>query len=184
MEPKPDYEKLARKYRKRPVLDSAAPSVHSVDIRTEQIQHLLPHRHPFLFVNRITAVDFEQQGISGTWRVDPTDPVFQGHFPDYPILPGVLQIEMIGQHAICYHSLAANRDLETTNNKTPNGIRALKILHTLFQHEVLPGDELEVVARVLDQDEYRIQGIGQIRKGEQVCTVTIAEFYIVGSASE
>ena len=59
------------------------------------------------------------------------------------------------------------------------GVRALKIYHTLFQHEVVPGDTVTVAAKLLEKDDYTFKGIGQVVNGTKVCTIAIAEFYIV-----
>jgi 3-hydroxyacyl-[acyl-carrier-protein] dehydratase len=160
-------------------MDPAAASFVTVDYGRSAIETLIPHRPPFLLVDRITGLDLEQEGIIGTRLVDPADPVFRGHFPTYPILPGVLQIEMIGQLAICFYDFHKRRSTEMPTRSTELGVRALKIYHTLFQHEVLPGDEVTISAKLLEKDEFTFKGIGQVLNGAKVCTIAIAEFYIV-----
>jgi 3-hydroxyacyl-[acyl-carrier-protein] dehydratase len=174
-----EYEKLAKKMRKRPLLDLDAPSMTRVDYDIDAVKRLLPHRDPFLLVDRIEGIDLTEQGLVGARKVDPDDPIFRGHFPDYPILPGVLQVEMIGQVAICFYDFHKRDSTELRNTQSALGVRALKIYHTLFQHEVLPGDEVKIVVRLLEEDEYKFKGIGQVINGGKVCTIAIAEFYIV-----
>lgn len=174
-----DDEQLARKNRKKPVLDLDAPTLSRVGYGLAEVRKLLPHRPPFLLVDRIAGVDLEQRGIWAERRIDPADPVFQGHFPDYPILPGVLQIEMIGQAAICYYDFHKRKSVEMRSRSSELGVRALKIYHTLFQHEVLPNDEVRILAKFLEEDDYTFKGIGQVINGDKVCTIAIADFYIV-----
>ena len=174
-----DYEKTARKQRKKPILDIEAPTMTRVSYGVDVIHTLIPHRDPFLLVDRIDGIDLVQQGIVGSRKVNPEDPTFRGHFPDYPILPGVLQIEMIGQLACCFHDFHKRQSTELSAGKTELGVRALKIYHTLFQHEVLPGDDVTIMAKLLDKDDYTFKGIGQVMSGAKVCTIAIAEFYIV-----
>ncbi len=174
-----DYEKTAKKSRKKPVLDETAASMVKVSFGREDIQKLIPHREPFLLIDRIDGVDLTEGGIVGSRTIDPEDPVLKGHFPDYPILPGVLQIEMIGQLAICFYDFHKRRSTVIGNDIRELGVRALKIYHTIFQHEVLPGDTVQVMAKLLEEDEYKFKGIGQVINGGKVCTIAIAEFYIV-----
>jgi 3-hydroxyacyl-[acyl-carrier-protein] dehydratase len=174
-----EYEKIAKKNRKRAVLDESASSFVNVSFGREEIKKLVPHREPFLLVDRIDGIDLEQGGIVGGRRIDPSDPVFEGHFPDYPILPGVLQIEMIGQLAICYYDFHKRKSTEIGNDTRTLGVRALKIYHTIFQDEVIPGDDVQIMAKLLEEDEYKFKGIGQVIKAGKVCTIAIAEFYIV-----
>ena len=174
-----DAEKLAKKSRKRPVADIEAPSVVRVDYGRDSIQKLIPHRDPFLLVDKIDGVDFEQKAIFGRTTIAQNDPILTGHFPGYPIYPGVLQVEMIGQLAICYYVFSQDGTTEITRESSELNVRALKIHHTLFQHELLPGDEAVIVGKVLEADEFKFKGIGQVIKGSKVCTVAVAEFFIV-----
>ena len=174
-----DYEKLAKKSRKKPILDMDAPSMVKVDYGKDIIEGLIPHRNPFLLVDRITGIDLNQEGIVGGRKIDPDDPIFKGHFPDYPILPGVLQIEMIGQLAICFYDFHRRQTPKISHERSELGVRALKIYHTLFQHEVLPGDDVDIYAKLMEKDDYTFKGVGQVINQGKVCTIAIAEFYIV-----
>ena len=174
-----DYEKTAKKQRKKPIMDLSAPTMTKVEYGTEVVKTLIPHRDPFLLVDRIDGIDLTQQGIVGGRGINPDDPVFRGHFPNYPILPGVLQIEMIGQLAICFYDFHKRQSTDLNTDTGELGVRALKIYHTLFQHEVLPGDDVTILAKLLEKDDYTFKGIGQVLNGEKVCTIAIAEFYIV-----
>ena len=72
-----------------------------VDIDRDAVLTMIPHRDPFLFVDKITALDVHGNRIRGRRFISPDDPLFRGHFPGNPIYPGVLQLEMIGQLALC-----------------------------------------------------------------------------------
>src|SRR5215475_4867604 len=65
------------------------------------IKQLLLHREPFLLLDRVTAVDLHVLSAAGTRWIDPADPVFRGHFPEVPVYPGVLLVEIIGQLGLC-----------------------------------------------------------------------------------
>jgi 3-hydroxyacyl-[acyl-carrier-protein] dehydratase len=172
-----DYEKLARNFRKKPVADTS--TAVTINYGKEEIKKLIPHRDPFLLIDKIDRIDLKEKAISGKRYINPDEPLFKGHFPDYPIYPGVLQLEFVGQLAIAYYSLAKNNSIEIIDDNSKLGVRALKVLHALFQHEVLPGDEVQILAKVLEEDEYKFRGIGQIIKDDKICTIVIAEFFIV-----
>lgn len=174
-----DYEKIARKYRRKPVVEERSSSATAAGFSRDMIVKLIPHREPFLLIDTIDTVDFEQQTITGSRRIAPGDPIFEGHFPDYAIYPGVLQVEMIGQLAVCYYVLSKDKSLKQEREDAELNVRALKINHALFQHELRPGDEAQIVGKVLEADEFKFQGIGQVVSGGKVCTVVIAEFFIV-----
>ena len=62
----------------------------------DEILKYLPHRYPFLLVDRIIESDWEKR-IVGIKNVSVNEPFFQGHFPDHPVMPGVLQLEVMAQ---------------------------------------------------------------------------------------
>src|SRR6187200_2680037 len=100
------------------------------------IQKLLPHRYPFLLVDRIVEL-VPRERIVGIKQVSINEYFFQGHFPDAPVMPGVLQIEALAQVG----AILALREFEDRNSKIPffSGIENAK-----FRRPVVPGDTLEI----------------------------------------
>jgi len=172
-----NYEKIARRFGKKKLYDDIQDSLVTVNYQKDVIEKIIPHRDPFLFIDLIKAIDLDEKIIIGKHYINEVDPVFDGHFPDYPLYPGVLHIEMIGQLGICLHHFLANKTTIFDPGEKSLDIRLIKIHHVLFQHEIRPGDNLEIVCQELESDDYTVKGIGQIIKNEQVCTVSIAEFY-------
>ena len=88
--------------------DTAEAVLETVDIM--QLMRLLPHRYPFLLVDRIVAIDQDNSAI-GIKNVTVNEPHFQGHFPEQPVMPGVLIIEAMAQTAgaICVRSTAVGQ---------------------------------------------------------------------------
>ncbi len=175
-----DYEKLIRKFRKKYLYDFDAESVQVVSYDKDKIKKILPHREPFLLIDSIDMIDIENKAIMGSRTIEPADPILKGHFPDYPLYPGVLHIEMIGQLTLCLlHFVANNTALIDTSSNNIN-IRLTKIDNVLFQHEVLPGETVKIISKQLDDyDGFLCKGIGQIIKNNQICTIAIVEAYIL-----
>ncbi|RXT80079.1 3-hydroxyacyl-[acyl-carrier-protein] dehydratase FabZ, partial [Pseudomonas syringae] len=65
----------------------------------KEIREYLPHRYPFLLVDRVTELDIENKNIRAYKNVSVNEPFFNGHFPEHPIMPGVLIIEAMAQAA-------------------------------------------------------------------------------------
>ncbi len=102
----------------------------------QRVMELLPHRYPFLLVDRIEAIDEDNSAI-GIKNVTINEPVFQGHFPGRPIFPGVLLIEAMAQTAgaICVaHSMKGGR---------PSVVYFMTIDGAKFRKPVVPGDTVE-----------------------------------------
>ena len=104
------------------------------------IQKILPHRYPFLLVDRVTELEDGKRAV-GIKNVTVNEPFFQGHFPQNPIMPGVLIVEALAQvGAVMLLSMPENRGKlgEFT------GIDAMK-----FRRQVIPGDTLTLEAELL-----------------------------------
>lgn len=113
-----------------------------MELNIEQIQALLPHRYPFLLVDRITECT-PGQGARGIKCVTANEPFFQGHFPHYKVMPGVLIIEALAQvGAVAILSVPENR-----------GKLALfgGIKNARFKQQVRPGDVLELECELTAQ---------------------------------
>ncbi|MEZ5306114.1 MAG: 3-hydroxyacyl-ACP dehydratase FabZ [Pyrinomonadaceae bacterium] len=98
------------------------------------IKELLPHRYPFLLVDRIVELEPTVR-IVGIKQVTANEQFFEGHFPDFPVMPGVLQIEALAQVG----AILALREFEDRESKIPffSGINNAK-----FRRPVVPGDTL------------------------------------------
>jgi UDP-3-O-[3-hydroxymyristoyl] N-acetylglucosamine deacetylase/3-hydroxyacyl-[acyl-carrier-protein] dehydratase len=118
-----------RKLKGRPKVDPDQPPIFDI----EGIRRLLPHRYPFLLVDKI--VEMSDTHIVGVKNVTLNEPFFQGHFPGNAIFPGVLQIEALAQVGGVY-VLSRVEDPENW------GTLLLKIDNTKFKSKVTPGDQL------------------------------------------
>src|SRR4051812_12511659 len=105
------------------------------------LMRLLPHRYPFLLVDRIHSIDGDNSAI-GVKNVTVNEPHFTGHFPDQPVMPGVLIVEALAQTAgaICLLKFAEGR---------PCLVYFMTIDSAKFRRPVVPGDQLELHVRKL-----------------------------------
>jgi 3-hydroxyacyl-[acyl-carrier-protein] dehydratase len=104
-----------------------------------QIQDILPHRYPFLLVDRITALEPGKM-IEGYKNVSISEPVFQGHFPDHPIYPGVMIIEGMAQAGgVLAFQSASKEEQDAVKDKV---VYFMSIDKAKFRHPVVPGDQL------------------------------------------
>ena len=113
-----------------------------MELNIEQIEALLPHRYPFLLVDRILECT-PGQGAKGMKCLTANEPFFQGHFPGYKVMPGVLIIEALAQ-------VGAVAILSVPENK---GKLALfgGIKNARFKRQVRPGDVLELECELTAQ---------------------------------
>ncbi|MEI6167224.1 MAG: 3-hydroxyacyl-ACP dehydratase FabZ [bacterium] len=101
----------------------------------QEIMRLLPHRYPFLLVDKIIECD-EQKRIVGIKNVTMNEPYFQGHFPGVPVMPGVLQIEAMAQTG----GILINR-MAKAGDRVPF---FMSIDKAKFRRVVKPGDQLRI----------------------------------------
>jgi 3-hydroxyacyl-[acyl-carrier-protein] dehydratase len=136
------------------VTDTAAPAVLDV----EAIQRLLPHRPPFLLVDRVVAIDPGRRLVA--WKsVTMNEPFFQGHFPGHPVMPGVLILEALAQAA----GLLAVKSM--TEEEFREKITYLMgIDGARFRRPVVPGDRLELVVEVEKRKGpvWKMKGLAQV----------------------
>ena len=132
-------------------------------LRIKDIKAMLPHRYPFLLVDRIKGIVLGESAV-GIKNVSANEEFFQGHFPDEPVMPGVLQIEALAQTAC----VLVIKSLGVKAPKHP-GILFTTIEKVKFRKPVVPGDQLELHVRILKNKMsiYVIEGIGYV-DGEKV----------------
>ena len=140
-----------------------------MELNIQEIQKIIPHRYPFLLVDRIT--DFE----AGVWAkgikcVSANEMQFLGHFPEYPVMPGVLMIEALAQTGA-----VAILAMEENKGKIAffGGIRNAR-----FRRQVVPGDVMEMEVRIIKQKGPIGIGEGTVTVGGQVAVTAELTFAI------
>ncbi len=118
----------------------APPKPSKTSLNPVQIRRILPHRYPFLLVDRVIEVDGYQRAV-GVKNVSVNEPFFQGHYPSEPIMPGVLILEAMAQLA----GILLLRKLELTG-RVPV---LLSIDRVKFRRAVVPGDQIRLEAQTL-----------------------------------
>jgi 3-hydroxyacyl-[acyl-carrier-protein] dehydratase len=108
----------------------------------QQIKEILPHRYPFLLIDRI--IEFSPEEVIGIKNVSINEPFFQGHFPDHPIMPGVLILEALAQTG---GILAFLRAPQFKNRP----IYFMGADRVRFRKPVRPGDQLVMKLKMLKQ---------------------------------
>lgn len=134
-----------------------------LDVR--EILRMLPHRYPFLLIDRVIEIDGYRKAVA-VKNVTINEPYFQGHFPDQPLMPGVLQLESMAQLA----GVLLLRKLENTGK--------LAVLWSIdkvkLRGGVTPGDQLRIEVETLRMKGKiaRVKGVGSVA-GKVVCEATL-----------
>ncbi len=116
-------------------------SMQNLIIQAQEIKELIPHRYPFLLIDRIEQVELGQSAV-GIKNVSLNEWYFQGHFPDHPILPGVLIVEAMAQTAaaLVIKTLLSENQESAKNNL----VYFMSIEEAKFRKPVVPGDILQL----------------------------------------
>jgi len=128
----------------------------------EEIKRLLPHRAPFLFIERLTDI-VPHESATGHKAIGYNEPHFQGHFPNYAVMPGVLIVEALAQTAgaLVVHSLGL-----TGENRT---VYFMTIEKARFRKPVRPGDMLDMKVKALRRRGQVWRFSGEAYVGETLC---------------
>jgi 3-hydroxyacyl-[acyl-carrier-protein] dehydratase len=131
-----------------------------------EIMAILPHRYPFLLIDRVTEIERKKR-IVAIKNVTINEPFFQGHFPDYPIMPGVLMIEAVAQ---------AGGALLLT--EFPDRAERLMVFtgieNARFRRPVVPGDQLRLEVTVVQWRSRAVKMLGIATvEGKVACEATI-----------
>ena len=123
----------------------------------KEIKQILPHRYPMLLIDRVIEMDIEEKlYVKGYKNVSANEAFFQGHYPEEPIMPGVLQIEALAQAGA-----VAILSMEKFKGKTPLFAGTNKVR---FKNKVVPGDRLDLYCEIVKLK-------GPIGVGKGVATV-------------
>jgi 3-hydroxyacyl-[acyl-carrier-protein] dehydratase len=135
------------------------------ELSVVDIQDILPHRYPLLLVDRI--VELEETRVVGIKNVTATEPHFQGHFPDFPVMPGVLIVECMAQTA----GVLVLSQIPDRKNKV---VLLTTIEEAKFRKPVVPGDQLRVEMTVISKRSSVAKMRGEARVNNELvaeCTV-------------
>lgn len=137
-------------------------SPRGVVLDVEHIKKLLPHRAPFLFIERLTDIVQHESAVAYK-AVSVNEPHFQGHFPDYAVMPGVLIIEAMAQAAgaLVMHSLGWTAENRRVYFMTVDKAR--------FRKPVTPGDLLRIPVKALRRRGPVWRFMGEAYVGDALC---------------
>jgi 3-hydroxyacyl-[acyl-carrier-protein] dehydratase len=148
----------------------------------QAIRDILPHRYPMLMVDSI--LELEEERIVGIKNVTVNEPFFMGHFPDFPVMPGVLIIEAMAQ-------VAGVLVLKSIPDRKKKLVLLASINEAKFRRPVLPGDQLRIEMKVTKRKASIAKMHGQatvngaiVAEAELMCKLADRELLIRPPADE
>lgn len=131
------------------------------ELNIGEIMKYLPHRYPMLLVDRIVECD-DQTKIVGIKNVTANEPIFQGHFPGLPIMPGVLQIEAMAQTG----GVLINRT-KGLSGRVPY---FMAIDNAKFRKPVVPGDQMRIEIEIVNMRSKAVRFHGRVMVNGEVAS--------------
>lgn len=157
--------------------EAIRPGDRLADLDIEAIQRLIPHRYPFLMIDRVVEIEAGTSAV-GIKNVTINEPFFEGHFPGRPIMPGVLIVEAMAQTA----AALVVASIGTVAVGKP--VYFMTIDQARFRRPVVPGDQLRIRV-VKQQKKFSVWKFhGQASIGSQIAAEAIISAKIVDPASE
>ena len=139
-----------------------------IQIDINQIQKILPHRYPFLMVDRVIDVD-SGKSLTAIKNVSVNEPFFEGHFPHHPVFPGVLMLECIAQASAILASLMIDATASGKNVYLFAGVDKAR-----FKRPVGPGDQLLIDVEFVKHIKKLWRCVGTITvDGELTCVADV-----------
>ena len=133
-----------------------------MELRIAEILKILPHRYPFLLIDRVVEVEGDKR-IVALKNVSINEPFFEGHFPGSPVMPGVLTIEAMAQAGAVLGILHSNP--EDMKNAV---VYFMGIDEARFRRPIVPGDQLRIVVTVLRRKATVWKMRGEVWVGEEL----------------
>lgn len=126
-------------------------------LEVEELMQLLPHRYPIMLVDRLVDIK-PGEGAVGIKNVSYSDQIFQGHFPQKPVMPGVLIIEAMAQSAAAYVAYTEELDVEG------KVVLFMGVDKARFRRPVIPGDQLRIAVRTVQRRPpvWKFEGIATV----------------------
>ena len=138
----------------------------------EQILKMLPHRYPFLMIDRLEDIVLDRSAV-GIKNVTANEPYFQGHFPGKPIMPGVLIVEAMAQTAAVLVVYTIGTEVEGSL------VYFMSVENARFRRMVVPGDQLRVHVERIHKRGNVWKFKGEAKVGGVVCAEAIYTAMIV-----
>ena len=139
-------------------------------LNIEEIKQIIPHRYPFLLIDRVEEMEVGKS-VHAVKCITASEPWFTGHFPDHNVMPGVLLVEAMAQAgAVSILSMEENR------GKASFFLRYQRM--PKFRREVVPGDKLDIHVEITKMRRNFGSGAGKIYCGQDLCVEAEISFFI------
>jgi len=147
-------------------------------LKSDEIKNLLPHREPFLFVDKCEIIEAGIKGV-GYRKFLPNEFFFKGHFPELPIVPGVILIEALAQTA----GIVVSQTFD--ENEEDRSVLFMSVSDAKFRKPVLPNDDISFEVEKLNnvKSVYKFFGLAK-NNSTKVCEAKFSAMIINKSSSE
>ena len=147
-------------------------------IKSDEIKNLLPHREPFLFVDKCEIIEVGIKGV-GYRKFLPNEFFFKGHFPELPIVPGVILIEALAQTA----GIVVSKTFD--ENEEDRSVLFTSVSDAKFRKPVLPNDDISFEVEKLNsvKSVYKFYGLAK-NNSTKVCEAKFSAMITNKSSSE